>query len=107
MSSEATDQAILSRLRPHAISEGEQWALALRRELVRDGRAVAGGWPGTMTEAVTKVRCRLIGDAPREQEWELAQAMYHAAREAWFHPPIVPIRPRPQGGHVAATMYRN
>ena len=57
--------------------------VALRAE----GRALAGGWPGTMSEARGWARAELTGmgvqPTHEELEW-LARATYAQARDAWL-----------------------
>ncbi|WP_050432245.1 hypothetical protein [Chondromyces crocatus] len=70
---------------------GQSWAQGFRRELQQQGRAVAGGWPGTLREArtyveralMTELRSRkmaMISGAERETA---AKVAYASARSEW------------------------
>lgn len=39
---------------------GTAWVAALRRGLASEGRAMQGGWPGTMTEARAWIEARVL-----------------------------------------------
>lgn len=66
---------------------GQAWARSVRTGLQRQGRRASGGWPGTLTEARTRVSSVLGRRAPvpeaNEQE-RLARIIYHAARTFWL-----------------------
>lgn len=74
-----------------AIALGQTWAEGWRQDLHREGRPAAGGWPGTLREARTRVeRALLIAMRGRkmpaitEVERELAaRAAYASARNEW------------------------
>jgi hypothetical protein len=71
---------------------GRTWAMGMFDDLQRDGRAVSGGWPGTMSEA--RGRARVFADAalsrqslPPITHVELAEAArvtYDSAKALWF-----------------------
>lgn len=62
---------------------GEAWAKECLRELRAHARAPAGGWPGTMSEARSRVVTQLpIALAPERLE-ELARVVNLAARRGW------------------------
>ncbi|EYF07679.1 hypothetical protein [Chondromyces apiculatus] len=74
-----------------AIALGQSWAQGWRRDLQQQGRAVAGGWPGTLREARTYVERALatelrgrkmtaISTAEREAATKVA---YASARNEW------------------------
>jgi hypothetical protein len=74
-----------------AIALGQMWAERWRQDLHREGRPAAGGWPGTLREARTRVertflvemRCRKM-PAITEVERELAaRTAYASARSEW------------------------
>jgi len=64
---------------------GKAWAESYIDALLRDGRPITGGWPGTMSEA----RARVSGCARRSSSAELdhhalARRAYVAARARWL-----------------------
>jgi hypothetical protein len=70
-----------------AVSAGEAWASAFADDLRSRRRAVAGGWPGTMTEARARVLATVTARGVAvsvEQLRELARTAYDAARAAWL-----------------------
>lgn len=74
-----------------AITMGRAWAERCREDLRAEGRAVAGGWPGTMPEARARVARQVAPELMRrgmsaatESERELcARAAYASARADW------------------------
>ena len=71
---------------------GQSWAKRSREALHRDGRAAAGGWPGTVGEATAYVAQALLSDqyrlpnpmlTPAERDL-LARAVYASARHEWL-----------------------
>ena len=74
-----------------AIALGQTWAEGWRRDLHREGRPAAGGWPGTLREARTRVQQALLIEmrgrkmaAITEGEREIAaRAAYASARTEW------------------------
>ena len=90
----ATVQAKAERLRvieESAIALGQTWAEGWRRDLHREGRPAAGGWPGTLREARTRVERALLIEmrgrkmpAITEGEREIAaRVAYASARTEW------------------------
>ena len=71
------------------IADGEAWAVACADALRLEGRQVAGGWPGTRTEARTRVTECLAALpqspilTPVELE-ALARIAYAVARRTWL-----------------------
>jgi hypothetical protein len=73
-----------SLLERAAASVGERWAHAQLAELVRERRPAAGGWPGTISEARSRVRTFVGGVLARERLEPAAPAeIDHAARCAY------------------------
>jgi len=75
-----------------ATALGQSWAKRSREALHRDGRAAAGGWPGTVGEATAYVALALLSDqyrlpnpmlTPAERDL-LARAVYASARHEWL-----------------------
>jgi hypothetical protein len=72
-----------------AHAEGSSWASWWRVELRRQNRALAGGWPGTLSEARVRVARRIAVELGRafdatRQELELAARFaYGIARREW------------------------
>lgn len=76
----------------NASSTGSRWSAALRSGLRSQGRAAAGGFPGTMNEARAEVH-RMLPPAlsaakmsallPEEREWS-ARVAYACARKDWL-----------------------
>ncbi|MBX7191399.1 MAG: hypothetical protein K1X94_05050 [Sandaracinaceae bacterium] len=79
---EVTKEDRLERL---ALASGEGWALEAASSLRGEGRTVSGGWPGTMSEARTRVSVLAVGGpAPSlEAHEKLARLLYASARRAW------------------------
>lgn len=68
-----------------ALAEGERWALEITAALQHDGRPIAGGWPGTLSEARQRVgSIPAIGRAPYAELERLAQHCYASARRTWL-----------------------
>ena len=67
----------------NAIDAGKAWAGAVRAELENEGRTVAGGWPGTMTEA--RARASQLGSPglSAAERTRLARILYAAAKDMW------------------------
>lgn len=87
-----------------AAALGQLWARRSREALHREGRAAAGGWPGTVGEATAYVAQALLSDqhrlpspmlSPAEREL-LARAVYASARHEWLRhlDPEVPKQKR-------------
>lgn len=82
-------------LHESALRVGEVWAEAWREELKREGRAVEGGWPGTMPEARARVAVHLGNELSR-RSWKAlttdelgvaSSTTYERARRAWLAMP--------------------
>lgn len=78
------------RLAEAARGVGERWAQGWRSELQGQGRAAAGGWPGTLGEARARVMAffaeELDGEeqlTPDELGWA-TKAAYASARRDWL-----------------------
>ena len=75
-----------------ATTAGEVWARWWRAELERQGRAAAGGWPGTLSEARARVLEAVLPDLRKSgireltfEERELAaKTLYATARRRWL-----------------------
>ena len=65
---------------------GRLWADEVRGAIRLEGRAAAGGWPGTLTEARSRVMAVLRGRLPAEAEEldRLTRLLYSAARRHWL-----------------------
>ena len=79
-------------LEKEARTAAESWVEAWRAQLGRQGRRVAGGWPGTIPEAQVVVRAhlaravgqqRLAALGSHEVE-RLARVAYARARQQWL-----------------------
>jgi hypothetical protein len=81
----------LALLEQSAIDLGLRWAKQQRQELHREGRPAAGGWPGTLREARTrveqdilpKVARRVMAPVTREERERAARTAYASARSEW------------------------
>jgi hypothetical protein len=62
---------------------GEAWALEYVRTLTEQSRAPVGAWPGTMSEARTRVVLRLAVALDPKRLDELARVANLAARRGW------------------------
>jgi hypothetical protein len=82
----AARQVLLDRT---ARAEATSWASWWRNELHRQNRPVAGGWPGTLSEARVRVARRIAVElepdlaATRQEVEQAARAAYGAARDEW------------------------
>jgi len=74
-----------------AIALGQTWAEEWRRDLRREGRPAAGGWPGTLREARARVertiliasRCRQMPPLTCVERELAARTTYASARNEW------------------------
>lgn len=74
-----------------AIALGQTWAERWRQDLHREGRPAAGGWPGTLREARTRVertlliemRCRKMPAITGVERELAARTAYASARSEW------------------------
>jgi hypothetical protein len=69
-----------------AASAGTTWANAFTSELRAQRRVICGGWPGTMTEARSRVLLAIGGEARTlspDRLQELARTANRAARVIW------------------------
>jgi hypothetical protein len=68
-------------------AEAERWVHETAEALRADDRAVAGGWPGTRSEAQSRVAVlvfeKRIVLASREEHAQAARRLYESARRAW------------------------
>ncbi|HET9956198.1 MAG TPA: hypothetical protein VFQ61_16940 [Polyangiaceae bacterium] len=71
-------------------SVGEAWAQDFAQSLKKEGRAVAGGWPGTLSEARARVVACAAGrlgpnySIVPEQLEALTRRAYEVAKKAWL-----------------------
>ena len=71
---------------------GETWARGWLAELGSEGRSAAGGWPGTITQARSRVRVMVTAELARarfqpaaaDEVDRTARAAYARAREVWL-----------------------
>lgn len=78
-------------LEQSAIALGLRWAEQQRRDLHREGRPAAGGWPGTIREARTRVEREILPEMLRrvmtpvtlEERERAARTAYASARAEW------------------------
>lgn len=74
------------------LSVGEDWAHSLCRSTRRQGRSIAGGWPGTMLEARERIARHLrerLAQArwpalTREELIAATSATYARAKKTWL-----------------------
>ncbi len=75
-----------------AITVGAEWAHGWREAMRREGRAIAGGWPGTLPEARARVAAYFGAELARRRmpvmttdELQVAvAATYEKARRDWL-----------------------
>ena len=75
-----------------AITVGETWARGWLEELGSEGRSAAGGWPGTITQARSRVRAVVAVELARarfqpaaaDEVDRTARAAYARARAVWL-----------------------
>ena len=81
----AADEAAPPRdfLAERASQIGDAWAEEYLRELQAHARAPVGAWPGTMSEARSRVVSRLAIVLAPERLQELARVANLAARRGW------------------------
>ena len=86
----ATRRSLL--LERTAVAVGETWARGWLAELGSEGRSAAGGWPGTITQARSRVRAVVTAELARarfqpaaaDEVDRTARAAYARAREVWL-----------------------
>ncbi len=71
-------------LAERAVQIGEAWARDYVSALRAQERSAAGGWPGTMSEARSRIVARLAILLDPKQVDELARIANLAARRAWL-----------------------
>jgi hypothetical protein len=72
------------RLERLAIAIGEAWAHELVRALRKDEREIAGGWPGTISEAKRRLFTHLEHTLDHVALADLARVATVAARRKWL-----------------------
>jgi hypothetical protein len=80
----------------------ERWAQGWRDQLEREGRAVEGGWPGTIQEARARTTAYFVVELARRRLPSLsndeltctARATYDRARRDWLAKPAAGRRAR-------------
>lgn len=78
-------------LEQSAVDLGLRWAEQQRQDLHREGRPAAGGWPGTLREARTRVERDILPEILRrvmapvtiEEREQAARTAYASARSEW------------------------
>lgn len=96
----AAERAAL--LQEGALAIGALWAKTWCERMRREGRELAGGWPGTVDEARHRVRVHFAGklacsgmEELRADELTLAtRAVYASAKRNWLNAQSVPRRRR-------------
>jgi hypothetical protein len=85
-----TDRRVLLEERPVAV--GAAWARAVCDSISREGRVIAGGWPGTIVEARARIANHLYTELserrmkaldPEELE-HAANVTYMQAKQQWL-----------------------
>ena len=85
-------EARRSLLERAAVAVGENWARGWLAELGLEGRSAAGGWPGTISQARSRVRAVVTLELSRarfepagvEELDRTARAAYARARQVWL-----------------------
>jgi hypothetical protein len=72
-----------------AVTVGRSWVDQCRHALHLEGRAAAGGWPGTLREARVRMQHYLEAELARHRITDterelLARRAYASARTEWF-----------------------
>jgi hypothetical protein len=86
------DDDVRALLQEQAVRTAEAWADQVRTKLRQEGRILAGGWPGTVSEARARITRALDAEmgaerllALRPEELELAvRATFTRARQSWL-----------------------
>jgi hypothetical protein len=75
-----------ARLESAAVAAGVAWAESFAEQLRREGRRMAGGWPGTLSEARAHLlACLRPGVVLEGTEMQsLSRATYVAAKNDWL-----------------------
>lgn len=63
---------------------GVAWAAGFADALGKEGRAVAGGWPGTLSEARARVSQCAAGRVTPDELDQLTRRAYDAAKREWL-----------------------
>jgi hypothetical protein len=90
MAEDTCDRRCKTELESAAIAAGLAWAASCTEQLRREGRRVAGGWPGTLSEARGRLTAHLVAQLGRgfvlanDEIESLAKATYNAARTDWL-----------------------
>ena len=74
-----------AEFRSRATAVGAAWADEIVRVLRADNRKIVGEWPGTMSEARTRVLARLRRKLDAGVLNDLAKVAIVAARSDWHH----------------------
>ncbi len=77
------DPDLCAEFRSSATAVGTAWADELVRVLRADNRKIVGEWPGTMSEARTRVLARLCRELDAGVLDDLARVAIIAARGEW------------------------
>ena len=75
-----------------AVAVGALWAETWRNTMRQEGRAIAGGWPGTLPEARARVTAYFGNELPKrklplispEEVLWTAAAAYQKAKKDWL-----------------------
>lgn len=85
---ETNTKATASRLREAFEREvdaiGQAWAEARIDALRKEGRSIAGGWPGTMSEARARVSASARARASDSDREAMARRAYVVAKARWL-----------------------
>jgi len=67
-------------------SAGREWAAAVQSSLHQEGRHALGGWPGTLSEARTRVASAIGGGAKvsADERRKLVRILYDTAKSTWL-----------------------
>jgi hypothetical protein len=84
------DERRRAQLESVAIAAGVAWAASFSEQLRKEGRRMAGGWPGTLSEARARLFAQLsamMGAGlvlANDEVDSLARATYGAAKNDWL-----------------------
>ena len=93
MTAKGSEATRLKLMNEEAEVAGRQWAIDWKREITNEGRPIAGGWPGTVSQARARVYAH-IHPILRDRGYRLpstsenakaARSLYRHARENWLN----------------------
>ncbi len=93
MTAKGSEASRLKVLDTEAEVVGRKWAGDWKREITGEGRPIAGGWPGTISQARARVyayihpimRDRGLRLPSSSENEKTARTLYRHARDSWLN----------------------